>query len=124
MADQWEALWDESSQLYYYYNSVTEETTWDKPDGFVEPQADGGVAAGDAATSPTHDEPTGPQEWRLHPEQDTGCTLASFIKDYGEAEGNSYWEDAMPMRPSEDGTLLTQDEFFEDLGDEAGQVSC
>jgi hypothetical protein len=31
MDSDWTEIWDESSQRYYYYNTVTQLTTWDKP---------------------------------------------------------------------------------------------
>jgi len=117
----WTAHWDDSSQAYYYENVVTGETTWDQPTDYDAEEQDDGGSYHSAAQSPTHGESSfGAVEWRLHPEHDTACLFADFVAEYGEADGSSYWDDALPMRPTTDGTVLTQQEFFDDFGDAAG----
>ena len=115
---EWDAHWDENSQAYYYSNSITGETTWDQPSDYVPPGADQASAAADVATAAA--DVVSAVEWRMHPEHDTACCFTDFVEEYGESDGQAYWEDAIPMRADANGTVLTQDEFFADYGDDGG----
>ena len=118
----WEAHWDEASQAYYYSNNITGETTWDQPADYVPPDA-AHVADHDAAGSAgaaAADSGLGAVEWRMHPEHDTACCFTDFVDEYGESDGQAYWEDAIPMRADANGTVMTQDEFLADYGDDGG----
>ena len=33
--EEWIEYWDDAAQAYYYFNPVTQEANWTKPDGFM-----------------------------------------------------------------------------------------
>ena len=43
----WQQVWDKESQEYYYWNTKTNITTWEKPNGFLKP-----LIAGEKNTEP------------------------------------------------------------------------
>jgi hypothetical protein len=47
----WTAVKDQNSGYYYYWNSVTNEVTWDRPPGFEEPSNTAALAPSIATTS-------------------------------------------------------------------------
>lgn len=52
-------VWDESLQAYYYFNTQTKESTWDKPTVLGEDDVDFHGADGAAAGDEHHDGTTG-----------------------------------------------------------------
>ena len=133
MSSSWQAQWDENEQAYYYYNTETDETTWDQPEDYVAPtdhesehHDNSSYYSEDAQSYHNAEEDETEsvlREWRLHPEHDQACTLEHFQEDYGEDDAKEYWQDALPMRPNEHGVVLTEMEFMEDLGDEDGAAA-
>jgi hypothetical protein len=62
VASGWKAVFDAESNSYYYHNAATGETTWDKPEGFV----DTPTSPGEAKSSPPASRPITPAPASAH----------------------------------------------------------
>jgi len=77
----WSKEWDEASQSYYYYNSATDEVSYDVPVGFVD-------------KAPATD------EWTEHWDEDSG--MAYY---YNATTDETTWEDPRPKAAAVDPAL-------------------
>jgi hypothetical protein len=83
----WSQEWDESSQVYYYYNSMTDQVTYTPPPGFDSPDtsAASASAAGSAASG------DGAPEWTEHWDEASGQPYY-----YNAAIDETVWNDPRP----------------------------
>ncbi|TMW60540.1 hypothetical protein Poli38472_000582 [Pythium oligandrum] len=81
-ATEWEKYVDDSTQTPYYYNTKTGESSWDVPEGYVEPEVE------EERASDAEERPEKPPRWRKYVDDSTGDAYY-----YDEANERTQWDE-------------------------------